>query len=112
MTRAHAVVYEIINGVLIKSASRRFPAGLSLVTVTGLKPETDYEVKMSAINGKGEGENSLAVVFKTEHVREYHILLSQERIVPVAQRDCPLTSSTTSVKSWSGTDAEIYRLCC
>ncbi|KAA0701901.1 Neural cell adhesion molecule 1 [Triplophysa tibetana] len=44
--------------------------GLSLVTVTGLKPETDYEVKMSAINGKGEGENSLAVVFKTEHVRE------------------------------------------
>ncbi|XP_057206425.1 neural cell adhesion molecule 1b isoform X1 [Triplophysa rosa] len=44
--------------------------GLSSVTVTGLKPETDYEVKMSAINGKGEGENSLPVVFKTEHVRE------------------------------------------
>ncbi|XP_051535432.1 neural cell adhesion molecule 1b isoform X2 [Myxocyprinus asiaticus] len=43
---------------------------LSSVTVTGLKPETEYEVKMSAINGKGEGESSLPVVFKTEHVRE------------------------------------------
>uniref|UniRef100_A0A9J8B7K3 Neural cell adhesion molecule 1b n=2 Tax=Cyprinus carpio TaxID=7962 RepID=A0A9J8B7K3_CYPCA len=45
-------------------------AGLSSVTVTGLKPETDYEVKMYAINGKGEGDGSQSVVFKTEHVRE------------------------------------------
>nr|XP_055052248.1 neural cell adhesion molecule 1b isoform X6 [Misgurnus anguillicaudatus] len=44
--------------------------GLSSVTVTGLKPETDYEVRMSAINGKGEGENSKPWAFKTEHVRE------------------------------------------
>ncbi|XP_059370589.1 neural cell adhesion molecule 1b isoform X15 [Carassius carassius] len=44
-------------------------AGLSSVTVSGLKPETDYEVKMSAINGKGEGDSSQAVVFKTEHIR-------------------------------------------
>uniref|UniRef100_A0A673NJC7 Neural cell adhesion molecule 1-like n=1 Tax=Sinocyclocheilus rhinocerous TaxID=307959 RepID=A0A673NJC7_9TELE len=44
-------------------------AGLSSVTVTGLKPETDYEVKMSAINGKGEGDSSQSVVFKTEHVQ-------------------------------------------
>ncbi|XP_073719342.1 neural cell adhesion molecule 1b isoform X6 [Misgurnus anguillicaudatus] len=44
--------------------------GLSSVTVTGLKPETDYEVRMSAINGKGEGENSKLWAFKTEHVRE------------------------------------------
>ncbi|XP_070290259.1 neural cell adhesion molecule 1 [Salvelinus sp. IW2-2015] len=43
---------------------------LSEVTITGLKPETNYEVKMSAINGKGEGETSPAVVFKTEPVRE------------------------------------------
>ncbi|XP_068069549.1 neural cell adhesion molecule 1b isoform X12 [Danio rerio] len=43
--------------------------GLSSVTVTGLKPETDYEVKMSAINGKGEGDSSPSMVFKTEHVR-------------------------------------------
>ncbi|TKS80862.1 Neural cell adhesion molecule 1 [Collichthys lucidus] len=39
------------------------------VTITGLKPETGYEVKLSAINGKGEGENSPAEVFKTEPVR-------------------------------------------
>ncbi|XP_022067210.1 neural cell adhesion molecule 1b isoform X9 [Acanthochromis polyacanthus] len=39
------------------------------VTITGLKPETGYEVKMSAINGKGEGESSPAEVFKTEPVR-------------------------------------------
>ncbi|XP_052431984.1 neural cell adhesion molecule 1b isoform X15 [Carassius gibelio] len=44
-------------------------AGLSSVTVSGLKPETDYEVKMSAINGKGEGDSSQSVVFKTEHIR-------------------------------------------
>ncbi|XP_053176382.1 neural cell adhesion molecule 1b isoform X4 [Scomber japonicus] len=38
-------------------------------TITGLKPETGYEVKMSAINGKGEGESSPAEFFKTEPVR-------------------------------------------
>ncbi|XP_077064817.1 neural cell adhesion molecule 1b isoform X18 [Siphateles boraxobius] len=45
-------------------------AGLNSVTVTGLKPENDYEVKMSAINGKGEGDSSPSLVFKTEQVRE------------------------------------------
>uniref|UniRef100_A0A8C8JGN8 Neural cell adhesion molecule 1b n=1 Tax=Oncorhynchus tshawytscha TaxID=74940 RepID=A0A8C8JGN8_ONCTS len=40
------------------------------VTIIGLKPETNYEVKMLAINGKGEGETSPALVFKTEPVRE------------------------------------------
>uniref|UniRef100_A0A3B5B5J5 Neural cell adhesion molecule 1-like n=1 Tax=Stegastes partitus TaxID=144197 RepID=A0A3B5B5J5_9TELE len=39
------------------------------VTIQGLKPETGYEVKMSAINGKGEGESSPAEFFKTEPVR-------------------------------------------
>ncbi|XP_060902658.1 neural cell adhesion molecule 1b isoform X4 [Labrus mixtus] len=39
------------------------------VTITGLKPETSYQVKMSAINGKGEGESSPAEFFKTEPVR-------------------------------------------
>ncbi|XP_059186962.1 neural cell adhesion molecule 1b isoform X6 [Centropristis striata] len=38
-------------------------------TITGLKPETSYEVKLSAINGKGEGESSPAEFFKTEPVR-------------------------------------------
>ncbi|XP_056910111.1 neural cell adhesion molecule 1a isoform X9 [Takifugu flavidus] len=38
--------------------------------IVGLKPETTYEVKMSAINGKGEGESGEATTFKTEPVRE------------------------------------------
>ncbi|XP_029704269.1 neural cell adhesion molecule 1a isoform X14 [Takifugu rubripes] len=38
--------------------------------IVGLKPETTYEVKMSAINGKGEGESGAATTFKTEPVRE------------------------------------------
>ncbi|KAI1893495.1 hypothetical protein AGOR_G00124310 [Albula goreensis] len=44
--------------------------GLSKITITGLKPDTMYEVKMSAINGKGEGDSSAPMVFKTEPVRE------------------------------------------
>ncbi|XP_058484346.1 neural cell adhesion molecule 1a isoform X6 [Solea solea] len=39
------------------------------VTITGLKPETTYEVKISAVNGKGEGESSPADTFKTKPVR-------------------------------------------
>ncbi|XP_046898892.1 neural cell adhesion molecule 1a isoform X5 [Hypomesus transpacificus] len=42
---------------------------MDVLTMVGLKPETSYEVKMSAINGKGEGESSAAVSFKTEPVR-------------------------------------------
>uniref|UniRef100_A0A3B3VYY6 Neural cell adhesion molecule 1b n=1 Tax=Poecilia latipinna TaxID=48699 RepID=A0A3B3VYY6_9TELE len=40
------------------------------VTITGLKPESRYEVKLSAINGKGEGESSPTERFKTEPVRK------------------------------------------
>ncbi|XP_029372704.1 neural cell adhesion molecule 1b isoform X1 [Echeneis naucrates] len=42
---------------------------ISELTITGLKPDTSYEVKLSAINGKGEGESSPAELFKTEAVR-------------------------------------------
>uniref|UniRef100_A0A4W6G559 Neural cell adhesion molecule 1b n=1 Tax=Lates calcarifer TaxID=8187 RepID=A0A4W6G559_LATCA len=49
-------VYEIQDG------------SIGEVTITGLKPETNYEVKLSAINGKGEGESSPAEFFKTEPV--------------------------------------------
>ncbi|KAL4604980.1 neural cell adhesion molecule 1 isoform X1 [Arapaima gigas] len=45
--------------------------GVSTITIVGLKPETNYEVKMSAINGKGEGESSSVEAFKTEPVRKY-----------------------------------------
>lgn len=50
-------VYEVREG------------GLNAVTITGLKPETQYEAKMSAVNGKGEGESSSTISFKTEPVR-------------------------------------------
>ncbi|XP_017275366.1 neural cell adhesion molecule 1a isoform X10 [Kryptolebias marmoratus] len=42
---------------------------MTRITITGLKPETAYEVKMSAINGKGEGESTLARPFKTKPVQ-------------------------------------------
>ncbi|XP_077089270.1 neural cell adhesion molecule 1a isoform X10 [Siphateles boraxobius] len=44
--------------------------GLNLITIVGLKPETTYELKLSAINGKGEGESSAPENFKTQPVRE------------------------------------------
>ncbi|XP_051793298.1 neural cell adhesion molecule 1-like isoform X5 [Acanthochromis polyacanthus] len=43
---------------------------MTRITIVDLKPETTYEVKMSAINGKGEGESSTASTFKTQPVRE------------------------------------------
>uniref|UniRef100_A0A8C2JZJ3 Neural cell adhesion molecule 1 n=1 Tax=Cyprinus carpio TaxID=7962 RepID=A0A8C2JZJ3_CYPCA len=43
--------------------------GLNSITIFGLKPETTYEVKISAINGKGEGESSPPEIFKTQPVR-------------------------------------------
>ncbi|XP_029924427.1 neural cell adhesion molecule 1a isoform X4 [Myripristis murdjan] len=51
-------------------AGREYDAedGLSMITIVGLKPETTYEVKISAINGKGEGESSPPTSFKTEPV--------------------------------------------
>lgn len=41
-----------------------------MITIVGLKPETTYEVKISAINGKGEGESSAPESFKTQPVRK------------------------------------------
>ncbi|XP_017575338.1 neural cell adhesion molecule 1a isoform X11 [Pygocentrus nattereri] len=43
--------------------------GLNLITIVGLKPETKYEVKMSAINGKGEGDSCPPETFKTQPVK-------------------------------------------
>uniref|UniRef100_A0A8C1T429 Neural cell adhesion molecule 1a n=1 Tax=Cyprinus carpio TaxID=7962 RepID=A0A8C1T429_CYPCA len=44
--------------------------GLNFITIVGLKPETTYEVKISAINGKGAGESSPPESFKTQPVRK------------------------------------------
>ncbi|XP_077402547.1 neural cell adhesion molecule 1a isoform X7 [Vanacampus margaritifer] len=43
---------------------------LTRITIVGLTPDTSYEVKMAAINGKGEGESGAAVKFKTGPIRE------------------------------------------
>ncbi|XP_019223186.1 neural cell adhesion molecule 1b isoform X11 [Oreochromis niloticus] len=50
-------VYEIQDG------------SIGEVTITGLKPDTSYEVKLSAVNGKGEGESCNAAFLKTEPVQ-------------------------------------------
>ncbi|CAG08913.1 unnamed protein product, partial [Tetraodon nigroviridis] len=48
------------------------------VTITGLKPETSYQVQLSAINGKGEGESSAADFFKTEPVNGLYHYFSED----------------------------------
>ncbi|XP_077596393.1 neural cell adhesion molecule 1a isoform X6 [Stigmatopora nigra] len=43
---------------------------MSSINIAGLNPDTMYEVKISAINGKGESETSAAIKFKTGPIRE------------------------------------------
>ncbi|XP_017164061.1 neural cell adhesion molecule 1a isoform X11 [Poecilia reticulata] len=52
-----------------KSEEYKAEDDMTRITIVGLKPETTYEVKMSAINGKGEGESSRSSTFKTEPVQ-------------------------------------------
>ncbi|XP_056450198.1 neural cell adhesion molecule 1a isoform X5 [Gadus chalcogrammus] len=53
-------------------SSREFEVetGTNQIILTGLKPETAYEVKMAAVNGKGDGESSPSTAFTTEPIRE------------------------------------------
>ncbi|XP_064424804.1 neural cell adhesion molecule 1a isoform X1 [Latimeria chalumnae] len=39
-----------------------------IIRVVDLKPKTSYQVRLSAINGKGQGEHSAVAMFKTEPV--------------------------------------------
>ncbi|XP_018079824.1 neural cell adhesion molecule 1-B isoform X2 [Xenopus laevis] len=41
----------------------------SIITVTGLKPETSYMVKLSAVNGKGLGDSTPSQDFTTQPVK-------------------------------------------
>ncbi|KAL8173547.1 UNVERIFIED_CONTAM: Neural cell adhesion molecule 1 [Gekko kuhli] len=41
-----------------------------VITVVGLKPETTYAIRLSAVNGKGMGEISTVSEFKTQPVRK------------------------------------------
>ncbi|XP_068600936.1 neural cell adhesion molecule 1a [Brachionichthys hirsutus] len=60
------------------------------ITIARLKPETTYEVKMSAINGKGESESTSVKTFKTEPVRKYR---------PFLPTSFPPTIAATSMTS-------------
>ncbi|XP_077962957.1 neural cell adhesion molecule 1a isoform X10 [Gasterosteus aculeatus] len=61
---------------------------MTTITIVGLKPETTYEIKMSAINGKGEGESSPATTFTTQPV------LSSETSAPNAVTSAALREPT------------------
>ncbi|XP_039619950.1 neural cell adhesion molecule 1a isoform X7 [Polypterus senegalus] len=68
----------------------------NLITISGLKPETNYEVRMSAINGKGEGEFCQPSIFKTAPVRYFYSLptlstdtLSSNGTVPITDEGEP-----------------------
>ncbi|KAK9536789.1 hypothetical protein VZT92_006550 [Zoarces viviparus] len=64
---------------------------MTAITIVGLKPETTYEVKMSAVNGKGEGESSLPSTFKTEPV------LSSETPPPIATTSVALREPSAPI---------------
>ncbi|XP_031428211.1 neural cell adhesion molecule 1a isoform X5 [Clupea harengus] len=42
--------------------------GLSVITIQGLRPETVYELRLAASNGKGQGESSPVETFRTQPV--------------------------------------------
>lgn len=83
------IAHQNYEGVLNRdcTGSDIVTGSIGEVTITGLKPETNYEVKMSAINGKGESESSPAELFKTEPVRKFPILqsslLTEELLSPL-----------------------------
>ncbi|XP_037603794.1 neural cell adhesion molecule 1a isoform X1 [Sebastes umbrosus] len=70
---------------------------MSTITIAGLKPETTYEVKMSAINGKGEGESTPVDTFKTEPVR-YSFTISSETTPPIATTTMALKGEPSAPK--------------
>ncbi|XP_030602962.1 neural cell adhesion molecule 1a isoform X2 [Archocentrus centrarchus] len=70
---------------------------MTKITITDLKPETTYEVRMSAINGKGEGESSQARTFKTEPVR-YSFTISSEIPPPIAATSMARKGEPTAPK--------------
>ncbi|XP_064424807.1 neural cell adhesion molecule 1a isoform X4 [Latimeria chalumnae] len=45
-----------------------------IIRVVDLKPKTSYQVRLSAINGKGQGEHSAVAMFKTEPVHTVEAL--------------------------------------
>ncbi|XP_073335284.1 neural cell adhesion molecule 1a [Pagrus major] len=66
--------------------------GLNQITILGLNPETTYEVRISAINGKGESESTPAKPFTTEPV------LSSEIPPPIAATSMALKGEPSAPK--------------
>nr|XP_015193235.1 PREDICTED: neural cell adhesion molecule 1 isoform X4 [Lepisosteus oculatus] len=51
------------------------------IVISGLKPETSYEVRMSAINGKGEGDKSQPTIFKTQPVHYPYSMTAESPLI-------------------------------
>ncbi|XP_032431650.1 neural cell adhesion molecule 1a isoform X11 [Xiphophorus hellerii] len=79
-----------------KSEEYKAKDDMTRITIVGLKPETTYEVKMSAINGKGEGESSRSSTFKTEPVQG-------EPTSPILEVT-PVKSSNSAKVKWTKQD--------
>uniref|UniRef100_A0A3P9PMS7 Neural cell adhesion molecule 1a n=1 Tax=Poecilia reticulata TaxID=8081 RepID=A0A3P9PMS7_POERE len=83
-----------------KSEEYKAEDDMTRITIVGLKPETTYEVKMSAINGKGEGESSRSSTFKTEPVQ---YSLTREPTSPILEVTLVKSSNSAKVK-WTKQD--------
>ncbi|XP_071883853.1 neural cell adhesion molecule 1 isoform X3 [Anas platyrhynchos] len=66
------------------------------ITISGLKPETTYSVRLSAVNGKGVGEISLPSDFKTQPVRIPHSPSTAAPTSRLAETTRPLTESEST----------------
>ncbi|XP_055516615.1 neural cell adhesion molecule 1a isoform X3 [Leucoraja erinacea] len=59
------------DGWLKKNADAKEVLGAdNIITIGGLLPETTYSLRLSAINGKGIGDASQIIKFKTQPIRE------------------------------------------
>lgn len=95
---------EFSNRFKMHVCTLGFP-GINTITIMGLKPVTSYEVKMLAINGKGEGESSAPKDFRTEPVRKYCPFPSSG-VHPLSP---PQLSPPSMLPDW--TMAELHCLC-
>ncbi|XP_054902924.1 neural cell adhesion molecule 1a isoform X12 [Poeciliopsis prolifica] len=94
-----------------KSEEYKAKDDMTRITIGGLKPETTYEVKMSAINGKGEGESSRSSTFKTEPVLASSIppaiaattMAIREPTSPILEVT-PIKSSNSAKVKWTKQD--------
>lgn len=51
-----------------------FAVVLAMVVLSNLEPNTTYEIRVAAVNGKGQGDYSKIEIFQTLPVRKYSSL--------------------------------------